>query len=97
MYRFVVIETLLIWRHRINIISTYCINKSIISIKIFYAFPETVFLCCDLNIWSRDKRKTVLKRVFHGLSNEVLNDKIHRLPHFGVRTYGIFKKTDFEM
>ena len=46
---------------------------------------------------SRDKRKTVLKRVFHGLSNEVLNDKIYRLPNFGVRTYGIFKKTDFEM
>ena len=81
------------YQHHINILyqQVYHFNINI------YAFPETVFLCCDLNIWSRDKRKTVLKRVFHGLSNEVLNDKIHRLPHFGVRTYGIFKKTDFEM
>ena len=55
-----------------------------------------VFLCCDCNIWSRDKRKTVPKRVFHGLSNEVFIDKIHRLPNFGVQTYGIFKMPDFE-
>ena len=60
-------------------------------------FQRQFFLCCDLNIWSIDKRKTVLKSVFHRLSNGVLNDKIHGLPNFGVRTYGIFKKPDFEM
>ena len=59
------------------------------------AFPETVFLCCDHNIWSRDKR-TVLKRGFHRLSNKVLNNKIHCHPNFGVRTYGIFKKVDLK-
>ena len=40
-------------------------------------------------------KKTVLKRVFHGLPNERLNDKIHRLSNFGVRTHGIFKKQEF--
>ena len=50
-----------------------------------------------LNIWSRDKRKTIPKSVFPTFSNGVLNDKIHRLPNFGVRNHGIFKKTDFEM
>ena len=80
------------YQHHINILyqQVYHFNINI------YAFPETVFLCCDLNIWSIDKKK-VLKSVFHRLSNGVLNDKIHGLPNFGVRTYGIFKKQDFEM
>ena len=60
-------------------------------------FQRQFFYVVTLIFGVEIKKKTALKRVFHGLSNEVLNDKIHRLPNFGVRTYGIFKKPDFEM